>query len=154
MDDCATIHFVGAGPGDPGLLTVRGRDLLAVAGFLATDAELGDGFLPHLAAGAQARERWTTPHADCHDVELLAEEVAKASMARLKGPLFNNEVDAIVVDGRTADGGDGGGVGRAGLCLAAGCNRRGGAGPGHRCALASPGAAFDCGRVRARRGAD
>ena len=32
------VYLVGAGPGDPGLLTVRGRDLLATCDVIATDA--------------------------------------------------------------------------------------------------------------------
>jgi uroporphyrinogen III methyltransferase/synthase len=33
----ARVAFVGAGPGDPGLMTVRGRDLLAAADVVILD---------------------------------------------------------------------------------------------------------------------
>ncbi len=40
-----SVTFVGAGPGDPGLLTVRGADALAAAETVICDRLTGDGFL-------------------------------------------------------------------------------------------------------------
>ena len=39
------VYFIGAGPGDPGLLTVKGRSLLTQADTVIYDALAGDGVL-------------------------------------------------------------------------------------------------------------
>jgi uroporphyrin-III C-methyltransferase len=84
-----TVYLVGAGPGDPGLLTIRGRDLLASAGVvlydhlvdprvvaLASRAErIGVGKIGH---GASARQE------DIHDLMIERARAGKA-VVRLKG---------------------------------------------------------------------
>ncbi len=55
-----TVHLVGAGPGDPGLLTVRGRELLARCDAIAADALAN----PALVAAA----RLANPAVEVHDV--------------------------------------------------------------------------------------
>ena len=54
------VYLVGAGPGDPGLLTVRARELLATCDAIAADA------LANPAIVAAARE--DNPRAELHDV--------------------------------------------------------------------------------------
>ena len=54
------VHLVGAGPGDPGLLTVRGRDLLARCDVIAADALAN----PAIVAAAQL----ANPGVEVHDV--------------------------------------------------------------------------------------
>ncbi|MDB4884677.1 MAG: uroporphyrinogen-III C-methyltransferase / uroporphyrinogen-III synthase [Gemmatimonadetes bacterium] len=54
------VYLVGAGPGDPGLLTVRGRDLLATCDAIASDA------LANPAIVAEALR--ANPRAEVHDV--------------------------------------------------------------------------------------
>ena len=54
------VYLVGAGPGDPGLLTVRGRELLARCDAIATDALAN----PEIVAEA----RRANPRAEVHDV--------------------------------------------------------------------------------------
>ncbi len=43
-----TVYLVGAGPGDPGLMTVRGREVLAAADVVLHDRLLPDGVLDGL----------------------------------------------------------------------------------------------------------
>lgn len=54
------VYLVGAGPGDPGLLTVRGRDLLASCDAIATDALAN----PALVSAA----RLANPGVEVHEV--------------------------------------------------------------------------------------
>ena len=49
------VAFVGSGPGDPGLLTVRARDALASAPLVVTDPDVPDGVLALVADGAEVR---------------------------------------------------------------------------------------------------
>lgn len=47
------LWFVGAGPGDSGLMTLKGRDVLSTADTVVTDALVGPGVLSMIPAGAE-----------------------------------------------------------------------------------------------------
>ncbi|MDR2055722.1 MAG: uroporphyrinogen-III C-methyltransferase, partial [Desulfovibrio sp.] len=49
----ANVYLVGAGPGDPGLLTLKGRDALALADVVVYDALASDALLSHAKHGAE-----------------------------------------------------------------------------------------------------
>lgn len=48
-----TVYLVGAGPGDPGLLTLRGAELLRKAEVVVHDALVGEGILALIPPGAR-----------------------------------------------------------------------------------------------------
>ena len=52
-----TVHFIGAGPGSPDLLTLRGRDLIAAADLVLYAGSLvPEGVLVHAREGADIRD--------------------------------------------------------------------------------------------------
>jgi uroporphyrinogen III methyltransferase/synthase len=73
------VYLVGAGPGDPGLLTVRGRELLASCDAIATDA------LANAAIVAAARA--SNPRAQIHDVGKRGGSSASASQEAINALL-------------------------------------------------------------------
>ena len=84
------VYLVGAGPGDPGLLTLRGRDILAQAEVVVYDALLSPRLLDHAPAGAERiyvgkrADRHTLPQ---DEINALLVERARAgkTVVRLKG---------------------------------------------------------------------
>ena len=53
MDSAAKVYLVGAGPGDPGLLTLRGRELLQEADLVLFDPTVDERVLRHVRDGAE-----------------------------------------------------------------------------------------------------
>jgi uroporphyrinogen III methyltransferase/synthase len=89
------IAFVGSGPGDPGLLTVRARDAIAGAPLVVTDPDVAEGVLALVADGADIRPAVGEP-ADVA-AGLIAEAAAGRQVVRLVGgdPLT---ADAVVAE--------------------------------------------------------
>src|SRR3954452_15643350 len=89
------IAFVGTGPGDPGLLTVRARDALAAAPLGVTDPEVPEAVLALVADGAEVRPAVGAPSEVAR--ELVAEVANGRSVTRLVAgdPLT---VDAVVAE--------------------------------------------------------
>ena len=89
------VAFVGSGPGDPGLLTVRARDALAGAPLVVTDPDVPDGVLALVADGAEVRPAVGEP-ADVA-AGLIAEATAGRPVVRLvAGDLLT--ADAVVAE--------------------------------------------------------
>ena len=89
------VAFVGSGPGDPGLLTVRARDAIAGAPLVVTDPDVPEGVLALVADGAEVRHAVGEP-ADVA-AGLIAEATAGRPVVRLVGgdPLT---ADAVVAE--------------------------------------------------------
>ena len=84
-----TVYLVGAGPGDPGLLTVRGAEVLRAADVVVHD-RLADASLLDLAPAAARRiDVGKAPGGPVHQDEingvLIAEGRAGRTVVRLKG---------------------------------------------------------------------
>jgi uroporphyrinogen III methyltransferase / synthase len=75
------VAFVGSGPGDPGLLTVRARDALASAPLVVTDADVPDQVLALVADGAEVRPAVGQPADVAKD--LVTEARSGRSVTRL-----------------------------------------------------------------------
>jgi uroporphyrinogen III methyltransferase/synthase len=90
MDKKANIYLVGAGPGDPGLLTLKGKKILEKAEVIIYDRLVGDGIL---ALGNPEAEyiyvgKMAGKHALSQDEinDLLVKKVATGKIVvRLKG---------------------------------------------------------------------
>lgn len=105
-----TVYLVGAGPGDPGLITVRGRDLLRIADVVLYDALANPALLDELPAHAE--RIFVGKRAGCQALtqtemnRLLAEKARQyATVVRLKAGdpfIFGRgmeEVDALQAEG-------------------------------------------------------
>ncbi len=85
-----SVALVGGGPGDPGLLTVRGRRLLAEADVVVTDRLAPRGVLAELDPDVEIVEAGKAPHAhnlaqDQINELLVARALAGQRVVRLKG---------------------------------------------------------------------
>ncbi len=84
-----TVYLVGAGPGDPGLLTMRGAELLRRADVVVHDRLADRGLLDLAPAQARRIDVGKTPGGPIHQDEinaLLVEEgLAGRTVVRLKG---------------------------------------------------------------------
>ncbi|MDT7705088.1 MAG: uroporphyrinogen methyltransferase / synthase [Pseudonocardiales bacterium] len=95
------VAFVGSGPGDPGLLTVRARDALATAPLIITDADVPETILALVAEGAEVRPAVGQPADVARD--LVAEARTGRTVVRLVSgdPLTTDPVvqEALAVAG-------------------------------------------------------
>ncbi|HEV7677874.1 MAG TPA: uroporphyrinogen-III C-methyltransferase [Candidatus Dormibacteraeota bacterium] len=85
-----TVYLVGAGPGDPGLITVRGRELLATCDAVVVDALANPALLAHCRAGVEvhhAGKRAGQHSATQDEINALLVQLAagRRSVVRLKG---------------------------------------------------------------------
>ncbi|MGY1806757.1 uroporphyrinogen-III synthase [Blastococcus sp. SYSU D00669] len=71
------VVFVGAGPGDPGMLTTRAYEALAAAGVVLVD--------PEVSAAVQDAVRETAPQAELTPVSGEPADVARSAVAAAKG---------------------------------------------------------------------
>src|ERR1051326_1754038 len=84
------VYLIGAGPGDPGLLTLKGRELLAKADVIIYDALIHPQLLEWAKAGAAkifVGKRGGRHSKEQKEInELLVREASQGSLvARLKG---------------------------------------------------------------------
>jgi uroporphyrin-III C-methyltransferase len=90
MAKIGTVYLVGAGPGDPDLLTLRAARLLGRAGLVVHDGLVTKGILalapPHaeLVSVAKSRSRHTMPQ-EAINALLVREALAGRDVVRLKG---------------------------------------------------------------------
>ena len=84
------VALIGGGPGDPGLITVRGRRLLAEADVVVTDKLAPRGLLDELDPDVEVIDAGKAPHAHNLSQEqinelLVGRALAGQRVARLKG---------------------------------------------------------------------
>jgi uroporphyrin-III C-methyltransferase/precorrin-2 dehydrogenase/sirohydrochlorin ferrochelatase len=85
-----SVALVGGGPGDPGLITVTGRRLLAEADVVVTDKLAPRALLDELAPGTEIIDAGKAPHAHNLTQERINELIVSRALAgqrvvRLKG---------------------------------------------------------------------
>ena len=90
MDKVGTVYLVGAGPGDPDLLTLRAARLLSRASLIVHDGLVDPAVLAlagpraHFVSVAKSRARHTLPQSDINAL-LVREALAGRDVVRLKG---------------------------------------------------------------------
>ena len=90
MSDVGTVYLVGGGPGDPGLLTLRGAELLKRADFVLYDGLVNPLLLRHTSAYAERTARATrdgrrTLEQSEINARLISEARLGKMVVRLKG---------------------------------------------------------------------
>ena len=86
-----TVALVGAGPGDPGLLTLRAAELLGLADVVLADRLVSPEVLGHVREGAEVvdvgKTSWTgtAPRQEEISAQLVAHAQAGRRVVRLKG---------------------------------------------------------------------
>ena len=80
MNRCGVVYLVGAGPGDPGLITVRGAQLIRSADVIVFDRLIGKGG-NRSAVLEKALEAYLTDQErrerDARDLKILNREAAR-----------------------------------------------------------------------------
>ncbi|MCU1587514.1 MAG: uroporphyrinogen-III C-methyltransferase [Frankiales bacterium] len=106
-----TVALVGAGPGDPGLLTLKAAELLARADVVLVDRLVDPGVLRHIRVGAEVidvgKTSWTgtAPRQEEINAQLVAHAKQGKRVVRLKGgdPFVfgrgSEEAQALVAEG-------------------------------------------------------
>jgi uroporphyrinogen III methyltransferase / synthase len=95
----ARVSFVGAGPGDPDLLTVRAAALLADADVLVVEAGLRDRFAPRCPSAVEVIE---VPVGRIHDLAALDDTVGSADAPDVFAPVLRFEaISAAVKAGKS-----------------------------------------------------
>jgi uroporphyrinogen III methyltransferase/synthase len=106
-----TVALVGAGPGDPGLLTVKGAQLLGEADVVLVDRLVDPSILEHVREDAEVidvgKASWTgtAPRQDEINSQLVAHARSGKKVVRLKGgdPFVfgrgSEEAEALVAHG-------------------------------------------------------
>ncbi|HUR95124.1 MAG TPA: uroporphyrinogen-III C-methyltransferase [Gemmatimonadales bacterium] len=89
-EPAGVVHLVGGGPGDPGLITSRGLDLLRTADVVVHDRLIGPELLHEVRAGAElidvGKGPGHAPYAQAEIDALLVEHAARGRIVvRLKG---------------------------------------------------------------------
>jgi uroporphyrinogen III methyltransferase/synthase len=87
------VAFVGSGPGDPGLLTIRAREALASAPLVVTDPDVPEAILALVADGAEVRPAVGQP------ADVARDLVAEARTGRTVTRLVSGDpmtVDSVV----------------------------------------------------------
>src|ERR1039458_4699903 len=84
------VYLIGAGPGDPGLLTLKGRDILAKSDAVVYDALINPQLLQWAGPGAQkwfVGKRWRRHFKEQEEINRILARLATKGMtvARLKG---------------------------------------------------------------------
>ncbi|MHA6785516.1 uroporphyrinogen-III synthase [Pseudonocardia saturnea] len=95
------VAFVGSGPGDPGLLTVRARDAIAAAPLIVTDPDVPEAILALAAEGAEVRPAVGQP------ADVARDLVAEARNGRTVTRLVSGDpltVDAVVQEALAVSG--------------------------------------------------
>src|SRR5215217_6394477 len=101
-----TVYFIGAGPGDPDLLTIKAAKILSKAEIVITDRLVSEEIIKKyvnpaaviIPVGKQGRSNASTPQFEINDLIVQFASVYKI-VVRLKGgdvALYSNVMDELI----------------------------------------------------------